>query len=161
MLHALERLLARPAGLFAAVLCLVALVVTAVTWWAATGPPATAARASAVPASSGPSPPLVPAITPPDRGVRAGQAAPARPPAPRPPATRRPAFGSSRLSVRSILVGADRRLALVDGRIVGTGDRVGDAVIMAIRARAVELQDASGARRTLELARPAPGAELR
>jgi hypothetical protein len=63
--------------------------------------------------------------------------------------------------VRTILVGADRALALVDGRIVRVGDRIGSAVVLAIGPRVVEVREADGGRRTLELARPAPGAELR
>jgi len=163
MHRALQHLLATRTGLFAALVCLGILVAAAVIWWPEPEAPAPAIGPSAVPAPTAASvaPPSVPATLPPSDAGGGGQAKPARAPASRPTGSTRPAPRLDGLLVRSILVGADRRLALVDGRIVGTGDRVGSAVVMAIEPRAVVLRAAGGARRTLELARPAPGAKLR
>lgn len=46
--------------------------------------------------------------------------------------------------VSSILIGSDRRLAIVNGRIVGIGDRVGARVVAAIDRDSVLFRDASG-----------------
>jgi hypothetical protein len=47
--------------------------------------------------------------------------------------------------ISSILVADDRRLAIVDGRVLGIGDAVGRRVITAIEPRAVVLREPSGA----------------
>jgi len=156
-------LASRARMLAAAVLCLLALVVAFVTWWPGAPAPAPTGGSAAVPAVglARPSPeplpgPPVPAREP--AGESAGSAGPQARSAPVAPPEAR---GTVRLSVRSILVGDDRRLALVDGRIVGPGDRVGGAVVMDIGPRTVDVREAGGGRRRLELARPAPGAEVR
>ena len=149
--------------LAAAVLCLLAVVVASVTWWPAAPAPDPASRSAATPATrvSTPSPEPLPGPSVPAReqaGESAGSAGPQAPPA---PVASPEARGTVRLRVRSILVGDDRRLALVDGRIVGPGDRVGGAVVMDIGPRTVDVREAGGGRRRLELARPAPRAEVR
>jgi len=58
------------------------------------------------------------------------------------------------LAVVSILHSPQRRLAIVNGRIVREGDRVDGATIRAIEPRAVVLETADGARQTIELRSP-------
>jgi hypothetical protein len=55
------------------------------------------------------------------------------------------------LALASILHSADRRLAVVNGRIVRAGDRVGSSTIVEIQPRAVVVESSRGARRLLEL----------
>jgi len=57
--------------------------------------------------------------------------------------------------VRSILVSGDRRLALMNGRIVSVGDPIGTAVVRAIEPGAVVIATVDGKIRRIELARPA------
>jgi hypothetical protein len=59
------------------------------------------------------------------------------------------------LVLASILHSAQRRLAIVNGRIVRAGDRIGDVTIREIEPRAVVIETGRGTRRTLEL-RPPP-----
>ena len=56
--------------------------------------------------------------------------------------------------VASILHSAERRLAVVNGRIVRAGDRVGSHTILEIRPRAIVVESPRGGRRTLELRTP-------
>jgi hypothetical protein len=53
--------------------------------------------------------------------------------------------------VASILHSADRHLAVVNGRIVRVGDRVGANTILEIQPRAIVVESPRGGRRTLEL----------
>jgi len=46
--------------------------------------------------------------------------------------------------VSTILVSANRRFALVDGRVIGVGDRIGPRIVMAIDAKTVILKEPSG-----------------
>ncbi len=46
--------------------------------------------------------------------------------------------------LRTILYAADRRLAIIDGRIVAPGDAVGDARVVDITAEAVFLKNQQG-----------------
>jgi hypothetical protein len=62
-----------------------------------------------------------------------------------------PAEAEPDLVVASILHSADRRLAVVNGRIVRAGDRIGSSTIVEIQPRAVLVESARGARRLLEL----------
>jgi hypothetical protein len=55
------------------------------------------------------------------------------------------------LVVASILHSAERRLAVVNGRIVRTGDRLGSNTIVDIQRRAVVVESPRGGRRLLEL----------
>jgi hypothetical protein len=55
------------------------------------------------------------------------------------------------LVIASILHSPERRLAVVNGRIVRAGDRVGSTTIVEIRPRAVVIESSRGARRLLEL----------
>jgi hypothetical protein len=55
------------------------------------------------------------------------------------------------LVVASILHSADRRLAVVNGRIVRAGDRIGSSTIVDIQPRAVVFESSRGARRLVEL----------
>ena len=55
------------------------------------------------------------------------------------------------LIVSSILYSSQRRLAIVNGRIVRIGDRIGSSTILYIEPRAVTVQSADGSTRTLEL----------
>jgi hypothetical protein len=56
-------------------------------------------------------------------------------------------------SLEMILHSADRKLAIVDGRIVQIGDEIGGARIVAITPSVVQLRDANGRLRTLSLGR--------
>jgi hypothetical protein len=80
-------------------------------------------------------------------GVRARVMEPAPPP---PSSAEEPD-----LVLASILHSPQRRLAIVNGRIVRAGDRIGGVTIREIEPRAVVIETAGGARRTLEL-RPSP-----
>jgi len=53
--------------------------------------------------------------------------------------------------VASILHSADRHLAVVNGRIVRVGDRVGSNTILEIQPRAIVIESPRGGRRTVEL----------
>lgn len=55
------------------------------------------------------------------------------------------------LIVGSILHSADRRLAVVNGTIVRTGDRVGSSTIVEIQPRAIVVESSRGARHLVEL----------
>jgi hypothetical protein len=55
------------------------------------------------------------------------------------------------LALASILHSAERRLAVVNGRIVRAGDRVGSSTIVEIQPHAVVVESSPGARRLLEL----------
>jgi hypothetical protein len=57
------------------------------------------------------------------------------------------------LVVGSILYSPQRRLAIVNGRIVGVGDRIGSVTVVGIGPREVIVQSADGTTRTLELRR--------
>jgi hypothetical protein len=65
------------------------------------------------------------------------------------------------LVVASILYSAQRRLAIVNGRIVRVGDRVGSAIVRDIEARAVIVESSGGTRQTLELRMPFGNAEAK
>jgi len=58
------------------------------------------------------------------------------------------------VEVSLILHSADRRLAIVNGRIVGVGDRVGSDTVFDIQPRAVVLESPQGRRRTIPLREP-------
>jgi hypothetical protein len=58
--------------------------------------------------------------------------------------------------VASILHSADRRLAVVNGKIVRAGDRVGSSTVVDIQPRAVVIESSRGARRLVELRAGAP-----
>jgi hypothetical protein len=91
-----------------------------------------------------PSAPLSPPIRPPVRRT-------VRPPAAAVPRQPDPV-------VSSILYSSSRRVALIDGRIVGPGDRIGGNVIHSIEPEAVVVLTADGQTRRLQLARPVPRA---
>jgi hypothetical protein len=55
------------------------------------------------------------------------------------------------LVVASILHSADRRLAVVNGKIVRAGDRVGSSTIVDIQPRAVVFESSRGGRHLVEL----------
>jgi hypothetical protein len=61
--------------------------------------------------------------------------------------------------VSGILFSSRRQAAVVDGRVVVAGDRVGTAVVQSIEADAVVIVTSRGEMRRLEVARPALGAE--
>jgi hypothetical protein len=63
-------------------------------------------------------------------------------------------------SVDSILVSQDRRLAIVEGRILSVGDRLGPRVLADIERDAVVLQEPSGHRIRILLRRE-PGVSWR
>jgi hypothetical protein len=56
--------------------------------------------------------------------------------------------------VASILHSADRRLAVVNGRIVRAGDRIGSHTIVDIQPRAIVVESPRGGRRVVELRGP-------
>jgi hypothetical protein len=58
------------------------------------------------------------------------------------------------LAVASILYSADRRLAVVNGRIVRAGDRIGSSTIVDIQARSIVVESSRGARRVVDLRAP-------
>jgi hypothetical protein len=58
--------------------------------------------------------------------------------------------------VASILHSTDRRLAVVNGKIVRAGDRVGSSTVVEIQPRAVVIESSRGARRLVELRAGAP-----
>jgi hypothetical protein len=58
------------------------------------------------------------------------------------------------LVLASILHSADRRLAVVNGRIVRAGDRIGSSTILDIQPRAVVVESPRGGRRIVELRAP-------
>lgn len=75
-----------------------------------------------------------------------------------PPALRRQAPASTRGAsaarapvVSSILFSPDRRVALVDGRIVSVGDRVGSSIVLDIEPRAVVLASDEGRKERIEI----------
>lgn len=134
-------------------------------------------------------PPAAPASgegPPTARGVGAGQSStvPAREPAPAerrraeppaptgaesprsrsratPPAAAVPGSLPKAWVVRSILVGPDRRLALLDGHIVGPGDRLDGQVVEDVAADTVILRDAGGRRRAIRVGPAAKGLVVR
>jgi len=55
------------------------------------------------------------------------------------------------LAVTSILHSADRQLAVVNGKIVRAGDRLGSSTIVEIQPRAIVVESPGGARRRVEL----------
>jgi hypothetical protein len=55
------------------------------------------------------------------------------------------------LVLASILHSPERRLAIVNGRIVEVGDRIGAVIVRRIDPRAVVVEEPGGATRTLEL----------
>jgi hypothetical protein len=59
--------------------------------------------------------------------------------------------------VATILYSTDRRLAMVDGRIVRVGDRLGDATIVDIVPNAVIIESPDRGRRSLTLRPPGTG----
>jgi hypothetical protein len=61
--------------------------------------------------------------------------------------------------VSGILFSSRRQAAVVDGRVVGAGDRVGTAVVQSIEPDAVVIVTSRGEMRRLEVVRPALGAE--
>jgi len=61
--------------------------------------------------------------------------------------------------VQLILYSAERRAALVDGRLVGVGDEVSLGRVAAIEPDAVVIETSAGKRRRLELTRPAAATE--
>jgi hypothetical protein len=58
------------------------------------------------------------------------------------------------LAVASILHSTDRRLAVVNGRIVRAGDRIGSSTIVDIQPRAIIVESSRGGRRVVELRGP-------
>jgi len=116
-----------------------ALIVSA--WYFSAGTP----RDSRTPVQPAP-PQVTPPPSPPpsrDANVAAAQ------PKPAPAETR----AQPDLVVSSILYSTQRRLAIVNGRIVRIGDRVGSSTILYIEPRAVVVQSDDGMKRTLELRR--------
>jgi hypothetical protein len=90
-----------------------------------------AAPTSAVSPQSGSPPPALPPAAP--RADKSEAASPALLPDPMP-------------RITTILTSEDRRFALIDGRVVHVGDKVGPRVVTAIDARTVVLREPSGVR---------------
>jgi hypothetical protein len=63
--------------------------------------------------------------------------------------------------VRSILFSSSRRLALIENRIVGVGDRVGDFKVVQIDRDAVTFATPTGERRRVTLRGPVPSGAYR
>lgn len=93
------------------------------------------------------------------RGTSAQEARTSPPPAPSevavsaatPGRRSREVSAEPELIVSSILYSLQRRLAIVNGRIVRIGDRIGSSTILYIEPRAVTVQSVDGSTRTLEL----------
>jgi len=93
------------------------------------------------------------------RGTSAQEARTSPPPAPSevavsaatPGRRSREVSAEPELIVSSILYSSQRRLAIVNGRIVRIGDRIGSSTILYIEPRAVTVQSVDGSTRTLEL----------
>jgi hypothetical protein len=58
------------------------------------------------------------------------------------------------VALASILHSAERRLAVVNGRIVRAGDRIGSSTIVEIQSRAIVVESPRGGRRIVELRAP-------
>src|SRR5262249_10570566 len=130
---------------------------------AVTPPPTVAMPQPDAPARSTPTTPPAVATTGPapspvaqqgDSNTRLGRgprraATPATRPESRPAAATRVAFEAS---LGTILYAPDRKLAIVDGRIVGVGDEIRGARVTEITPDAVMLRDAQGRLRRLALA---------
>jgi len=56
--------------------------------------------------------------------------------------------------VTTILYSTDRKLAIVDGRIVRPGDRIGSTTIVEIRPHAVVVESPERGQRVIELRAP-------
>ena len=65
------------------------------------------------------------------------------------------------VAVASILHSPERRLAVVNGRIVRAGDRIGSSTIVEIQPRAIVVESAKGGRRVVELRTAYTKKELR
>jgi hypothetical protein len=83
--------------------------------------------------------------TPADPSNRANRSTPSNAPAP------------VSLSLTSILWSADRRLAIVEGQVLGVGDSIAGMKIVEIQPDRVILRDRAGRLRRAELRRPRPG----
>jgi hypothetical protein len=79
-----------------------------------------------------------------------------RPPAASRPASRPVASGGAPLVVGSILFGPERKLAIIEGRIVEAGDEVRGSVVVDIAPTSVTLRDADGRLRKFPLGRKGP-----
>lgn len=125
------------------------------------GPPARASVAVEAPRIIQPPPPVV--VAPAPRTAESPQALVTPPPAPR--ASEGPAARPARRTAAppvqrplpfdgvlgTILFSADRKLAIVDGRIVGAGDQIKGARVVEITANSVLLRDGQGRMRILTL----------
>ncbi len=72
-----------------------------------------------------------------------------------------PAQAPRAWKVRCILLSDDRRLALVDTRIVGPGDRLDGLTVAEVAADRVVLRDTAGRRRTLPVGLAPRGVTVR
>jgi len=142
------------------------MLATGAAWWAFTVWAAPSRSSDARPASE---PPAVSARAAQPSGTAGNDAAPRKssdaeretaptrapvpPPRPQPSmgvtGSDRPEGGSQSLddplpSVGGVLISADRRLAVVDGAVVGVGDRVGTRIVAQIDLDAVVLREPSG-----------------
>jgi hypothetical protein len=89
----------------------------------------------------------------PERGATPAPTSP--PPGSRPP-SRPAAPGGAPLVVRSILFGSERKLAIIEGRIVEAGDEVRGSVVVDIAPTSVTLRDVDGRLRKFPLGRKEP-----
>jgi len=65
------------------------------------------------------------------------------------------------VTLATILHSADRRLAVVNGRIVRAGDRIGSSTLVEIQPRAIVVESSQGRRRVIELRPPKTKRESR
>jgi hypothetical protein len=106
----------------------------------------------AEPAPPLPRPTLLTTVSAPMRAARIVDRPPRAVPAPLPPrAEGRAPTGGFDAVLGTILYSSERRLAIIDGRIVGPGDEVRGARVVDIDAASVLLQDGSGRLRRLTL----------
>ena len=63
--------------------------------------------------------------------------------------------------LNSVLIGGERRLAVIDGRVMSEGERRGGVTLWKVEADRVEVSLAGGGRVTLRLARKGMNKEVR
>lgn len=104
--------------------------------------------------TAAPNPKIVETVVPVPQVAQAPVAVAVRPQAPPPRARERPAAAAVPFDavLGTILYSSDRKLAIIDGRIVGVGEEVKGARVLDITPTVVTLRDGQGRLRTLTLA---------
>ena len=129
-------------------------------WWLAIGDQGTPADPVAANAPTQADPavaPVEPVVPPPESPGAAVPDTSAPPPVTGDSVAPRPAEGPAALppsppTVSAILVSEGRRLAVIDGRVLGAGQRAGPWELVSVNRDAVVLRDASGVEQVVALA---------